>query len=134
MAGVLDLAAAAAAADSVAPLSEHVLLHLRYDAAGPSADVQDAAGLGGNQMQHIAVDVVEGDFLVLDGQGIRAFAIACGSPDQAQTVDGLGHPITHGRRLPAPQSQHHPQQRGEPGQTPASSCAWTPTCTSAPTA
>jgi mycothiol synthase len=33
--GVLDLAAAAAAADSVAPLSEHVLLHLRYDAAGP---------------------------------------------------------------------------------------------------
>ena len=32
---VLDLAAAAAAADSVAPLSEHVLLHLRYDAAGP---------------------------------------------------------------------------------------------------
>ncbi len=38
VAGVLDLAAAAAAADSVAPLSEHVLLHLRYDAAGPSAD------------------------------------------------------------------------------------------------
>ena len=34
--GVLDLAAAAAAADSVAPLSEHVLLHLRYDAAGSS--------------------------------------------------------------------------------------------------
>ncbi|MGH3287230.1 MAG: GNAT family N-acetyltransferase, partial [Streptosporangiaceae bacterium] len=41
VAGVLDLAATAAAADSVAPLSEHVLLHLRYDAAGtliPSAD------------------------------------------------------------------------------------------------
>jgi mycothiol synthase len=37
VAGVLDLAAAAAAADSVAPLSEHVLLHLRYDAAGPGA-------------------------------------------------------------------------------------------------
>ena len=35
---VLDLAEAAAAADSVAPLSEHVLLHLRYDAAGPGAD------------------------------------------------------------------------------------------------
>jgi mycothiol synthase len=38
IARVLDLAAAAAAADSVAPLSEHVLLHLRYDAAGSSAD------------------------------------------------------------------------------------------------
>jgi len=35
---VLDLAAAAADADSVAPLSEHVLLHLRYDAAGADAD------------------------------------------------------------------------------------------------
>jgi mycothiol synthase len=38
VAGVLDLVAAAAAADSVAPFSEHVLLHLRYDAAGPGAD------------------------------------------------------------------------------------------------
>jgi mycothiol synthase len=38
VARVLDLAAAAAAADSVAPLSEHVLLHLRYDEASASAD------------------------------------------------------------------------------------------------
>ena len=38
IAGVLDLVAAAAAADSVAPFSEHVLLHLRYDAADPGAD------------------------------------------------------------------------------------------------
>ena len=38
VAGVLELAEAAAAADSVAPLSEHVRLHLRYDAAGPGAD------------------------------------------------------------------------------------------------
>ena len=38
IARVLDLAEAAAAADSVAPLSEHVRLHLRYDAAGPGAD------------------------------------------------------------------------------------------------
>jgi mycothiol synthase len=37
IAGVLDLAGAAAAADSVAPLSEHVRLHLRYDAAEPGA-------------------------------------------------------------------------------------------------
>jgi mycothiol synthase len=35
---VLELAEAAAAADSVAPLSEHALLHLRYDAAGPGPD------------------------------------------------------------------------------------------------
>jgi mycothiol synthase len=38
IARVLDLAEAAAAADSVAPLSEHVLLHLRYDAARPGDD------------------------------------------------------------------------------------------------
>jgi mycothiol synthase len=38
VAGVLDLAVAAAATDSVAPLSEHALLHLRYDAARPGAD------------------------------------------------------------------------------------------------
>jgi mycothiol synthase len=38
IARVLDLAEAAATADSVAPLSEHVLLHLRYDAPDPSAD------------------------------------------------------------------------------------------------
>jgi mycothiol synthase len=36
--GVLTLAGAAEAADGVAPLSEHVLLHLRYDAAGPVPD------------------------------------------------------------------------------------------------
>jgi mycothiol synthase len=38
IARVLDLAQAAAAADSVAPLSEHALLHLRYDAASPGPD------------------------------------------------------------------------------------------------
>jgi mycothiol synthase len=38
IARVLHLAEAAAAADSVAPLSEHVLLHLRYDASGGSDD------------------------------------------------------------------------------------------------
>jgi mycothiol synthase len=35
---VLELAEAATAADSVAPLSEHVRLHLRYDAADPGAE------------------------------------------------------------------------------------------------
>jgi mycothiol synthase len=33
---VLELVEAATAADAVAPLSEHALLHLRYDAAGPA--------------------------------------------------------------------------------------------------
>lgn len=36
--GVLALAEAADAADGVMPLSEHVLLHLRYDAADPGSD------------------------------------------------------------------------------------------------
>jgi mycothiol synthase len=36
--GVLALAGAAEAADGVMPLSEHVRLHLRYDAAGPGPD------------------------------------------------------------------------------------------------
>ena len=36
VAGALALAEAAQAADGVAPLSEHALLHLRYDAAGPA--------------------------------------------------------------------------------------------------
>jgi mycothiol synthase len=44
IAQVLDLAEAAAAADSVAPLSEHVLLHLRYDAAGAGAGADPAGG------------------------------------------------------------------------------------------
>ena len=39
--GVLALARAARLADGVAPLSEHVLLHLRYDSsAGPGADAE----------------------------------------------------------------------------------------------
>ena len=35
VAGILALAQSAAARDGVAPLSEHVLLHLRYEGAGP---------------------------------------------------------------------------------------------------
>jgi mycothiol synthase len=38
---VLALADAAAAADHIAPLSEHVLLHLRYDASAPSSQRRD---------------------------------------------------------------------------------------------
>ena len=38
VAGALALAEAAEAADGVAPLSEHALLHLRYDAAGTGPD------------------------------------------------------------------------------------------------
>ncbi len=40
---VVALAEAARAADAVAPLSEHVLLHLRYDAAGPDSPGRDLA-------------------------------------------------------------------------------------------
>jgi len=43
VAGVLALAEAAEAADGVMPLSEHALLHLRYDAAGPRPDPADLA-------------------------------------------------------------------------------------------
>jgi mycothiol synthase len=42
---VLELAASAGAADGVAPLSEHVLLHLRYDSTGDSTGT-DAPGAG----------------------------------------------------------------------------------------
>jgi mycothiol synthase len=42
--GVLALAEAAEAADGVAPLSEHVLLHLRYDPAGPGRDLTLTTG------------------------------------------------------------------------------------------
>jgi mycothiol synthase len=38
VAGITELARAATAADAVAPLSEHVLLHLRYDADSSSGD------------------------------------------------------------------------------------------------
>src|SRR5271156_5234941 len=43
--GVLARAEAAAAADSVRPLSEHVLLHLRHDEAGPDPDPGRGADL-----------------------------------------------------------------------------------------
>jgi mycothiol synthase len=42
VAGALALAEAAEAADGVAPLSEHALLHLRYDAAGAGQDADVA--------------------------------------------------------------------------------------------
>jgi mycothiol synthase len=53
--GVLALARAAAAADGVAPLSEHVLLHLRYDhsSAGPEpggAASQDITAVTGGEI------------------------------------------------------------------------------------
>jgi mycothiol synthase len=46
VAGALELAQAATAADGIGPLSEHVLLHLRYDGddAGPGRDFAVTAG------------------------------------------------------------------------------------------
>ena len=44
VAAVLELAERATAADGIAPLSEHVLLHLRYDSAVPDSAVPDSAG------------------------------------------------------------------------------------------
>jgi mycothiol synthase len=44
VAGVLALAEAAQAADGVAPLSEHVLLHLRYEAASPGTPESPGPG------------------------------------------------------------------------------------------
>jgi mycothiol synthase len=76
---VLDLAEAAAAADSVAPLSEHVLLHLRYDAADPGA----APGLG--------LDLL----LTLDGE-IAGYAYL--DPPGAPGEEVSGELVIHPRR------------------------------------
>jgi mycothiol synthase len=55
--GVLALTEAARAADAVAPLSEHVLLHLRYDAAGPHSPGRDLVLAAGDE---IAGDEIAG--------------------------------------------------------------------------
>jgi mycothiol synthase len=70
VAGITELARAATAADAVAPLSEHVLLHLRYDADSSSGD----AGAG--------TDLV----LTLDGE-IAGYAYL-DPPEQDAEVSG----------------------------------------------
>jgi mycothiol synthase len=84
IARVLDLAEAAAAADSVAPLSEHVLLHLRYDASGASDD--PAAGR----------DLV----LTIDGEiAGYAYLDSPGPPDRDVSGELVIHPLHRGRGL-----------------------------------
>jgi mycothiol synthase len=81
---VLDLAEAAAAADSVAPLSEHVLLHLRYDETGASADPAPGRDL----------------VLTVDGE-IAGYAYLDSPAHPGQEVSGelVIHPLYRGRGL-----------------------------------
>ena len=84
IAGVMDLAEAAAAADSVAPLSEHVLLHLRYDTAGPGADPAPGRDLV------LTVDDEIAGYGYLD---------APGHPDQDVSGELVIHPLHRGHGL-----------------------------------
>jgi mycothiol synthase len=72
--GVLALAQAAAAADGVAPLSEHVLLHLRYDRAGAGTGQGDGteAGAGGSRDVVLTVDGEIAGYSHLDRQQTEA--------------------------------------------------------------
>ena len=84
---VLNLAGAAAAADSVAPLSEHVLLHLRYDAAGPE---NPGAGLApGRDLVLTSDDEIAG-YAYLDSPG---------HPDQDVSGELVIHPLHRGHGL-----------------------------------
>lgn len=60
-------------------------------AATACADVEDRAGLSGEQVQYVAVDVGEGDALVLLGKRVGSFGIA--------GVTGKGLRIDHSYRL-----------------------------------
>ena len=84
VARVLDLAEAAAAADSVAPLSEHVRLHLRYDAAGPGADPAP-----GRDLVLTVNDEIAG-YAYLDSPG---------HPDLEVSGELVIHPLHRGRGL-----------------------------------
>jgi mycothiol synthase len=81
---VLDLAEAAAAADSVAPLSEHVLLHLRYDASGAGDDPAPGRDL----------------VLTVDGE-IEGYAYldSPGHPDLDVSGELVIHPLHRGHGL-----------------------------------
>ncbi|MFH8516155.1 hypothetical protein ACH4CE_13750 [Streptomyces gelaticus] len=73
-------------------------------APGSRAHVQNPAGVHGDEPQHVAVDFVEGDFLVLNRECIRRLGIPGGSPSRIPTGRGWSWVITHGRRVPAPPS------------------------------
>jgi len=84
IARVLDLAEAAAAADSVAPLSEHVRLHLRYDAAGPGADPAP-----GRDLVLTVNDEIAG----------YAYLDSAGHPDLEVSGELVIHPLHRGHGL-----------------------------------
>jgi len=81
---VLDLAAAAATADSVAPLSEHALLHVRYDAAGPGTDP-----VPGRDLVLTVADEIAG-YAYLDSPG---------HPDLDVSGELVIHPLHRGHGL-----------------------------------
>jgi mycothiol synthase len=81
---VLNLAEAAAAADSVAPLSEHVLLHLRYDAADAGADAAPGRDLALTMSGEIA------GYAYLDSPG---------HPDLEVSGELVIHPLHRGHGL-----------------------------------
>ncbi len=68
LAGVLELAEAATAADSVAPLSEHVRLHLRYDAPGDDPATSDDDPAPGRDLV-LTVDGAVAGYAYLDAPG-----------------------------------------------------------------
>ena len=84
IARVLDLAEAAAAADSVAPLSEHVRLHLRYDAAGPGTDPAP-----GRDLVLTVNDEIAG----------YAYLDSAGHPDLEVSGELVIHPLHRGHGL-----------------------------------
>jgi len=84
IADVLDLAETAAATDSVAPLSEHVLLHLRYDTAGPGADPAP-----GRDLVLTVNDEIAG----------YAYLDAPGHPDPDVSGELVIHPLHRGHGL-----------------------------------
>jgi len=90
---VLELAAAAAAADSVAPLSEHVLLHLRYDAVDPVDPVGPRAPGADSAPGHDLVLTVTGEvagYAHLDSPG---------HPDAYASGELVVHPLRRGHGL-----------------------------------
>ena len=84
IARVLDLAEAATAADSVAPLSEHVRLHLRYDAARPGADPAP-----GRDLVLTLSDEIAG----------YAYLDSAGHPDLEVSGELVIHPLRRGHGL-----------------------------------
>jgi mycothiol synthase len=61
VAGALALAEAAEAADGVAPLSEHALLHLRYDIGAAGADAGQNASAGQGTDRDLVLTTAEGE-------------------------------------------------------------------------